>query len=171
MCIDPGSLGVIASLLGTAVSGVGAMAQANAQANAAEYQAKNERMLAEDALKRGHEEEDAQRRKSAALMGRQRAVMAAGNVDLGSGSPLAILGDTAALGEMDAQTIKGNAQRESTFHVNSAKASDMEASSARSAGAISAFSTVLGGVGSLADKWYKPAARRQSDPWSNMRSA
>lgn len=171
MCVDPGSLSLITTLLGTGLSAVGTLASANATAQAATYKAENDRMLAEDALKRGHEEEDAQRRKTAALMGRQRAVMAAGNVDLGSGSPLAILGDTAALGELDAQTIKGNAKREATFYENSAKASDMEAKSAKTAGMFGAFSTILGGAGTLADKWYKPGAKVSNDPWSGMRFA
>lgn len=132
-------------------------------------------MLAEDALKRGHQEEEAQRRKTAALMGRQRAMMAASNLDLGSGSPLAILGDTALLGELDAETIKGNAKRQATQLRNSATMSDFEGKNAKAAGYIGAFSTVLGGVGGLADKWYKPrkasTSMGGSDPWGGFRMA
>ena len=38
--------------------------------------------------------------------------MAANGVDLSSGSPLDILGDTAMYGELDALTIRSNAERE-----------------------------------------------------------
>jgi hypothetical protein len=151
------ALGAIVSLAGTVVGAAGQMAAANAQAAAATYKSKQERMLAEDALRRGAAAEEAQRRKQAALASRQKAVLAAGNVDLGSGSPLSIIGDTAMLGELDAQTIKANSQRESTFHTANADLSALEASSAKQAGAIGAFSSVLSGIGGLAEKWYKPA--------------
>ena len=47
----------------------------------------------------------------------------------------------------------------------------MEAKSAKTAGMIGAFSTILGGVGTLADKWYKPGAKVSNDPWAGMRVA
>lgn len=158
MCIAAlGGLGPIISAIGTGVSAIGTIAGAQAQAAAATYRKKQEAMLSEDALKRGAQEEEAQRRKQAALAGRQKAILAASNVDLGSGSPLAILGDTAQLGELDAQTIKDNAKREANYHTGNSQLAGMEAKSASTAGVIGAFSTVLGGASSLADKWYKPA--------------
>lgn len=157
----PAILGTIASVAGTAVGVIGQVQQAKAQENAANFRTKQERMLAEDALARGAQQEQAQRRKTAALMGRQRAVMAASNVDLGSGSPLAILGDTAALGELDAQVIKDNARRQENFHNTNAKLSTMEADNARTAGFFGAVGTALGGATMLADKWYD---RSKSSP-------
>lgn len=153
-----GALGSIVSLVGTGVAAYGQYQAGQAQAAAAKYTQKQQNMLAEDALRRGAAAEEAQRRKAAALASRQKAVMAAGNVDLGSGSPLDIIGDTAMLGELDAQTIKNNAQRESTYHRANADLAGLEASSAKSAGTIGAFGTVLSGIGGLADKWYKPAS-------------
>jgi len=157
-----GTIGTLASVAGTAVGAVGTIASAQAQAAAATYRAKQERMLAEDSLKRGAQQEEAQRRKTAALYGRQRAVMAASGLDLGSGSPLRILGDTAQLGELDAATIQDNARREANYHQANADLSSMEASSASTAGALGAFGTVLGGVSSLADKWYRPTNQQSS---------
>lgn len=161
MCVgfDPVSLGMIASLAGTGISAYGQIQQGNAEAAAAQYEQKQDAILAEDALKRGAQEEQGQRRKTAALEGRQRAVMAASNVDIGSGSPLNVLADTATLGELDAQVIKGNAQREAVGYQTSGNMAGMRANSAKQAGMIGAFSTALSGVGTLADKWYKP--RRQ----------
>ena len=140
----------------------GTMAAANSQAAAATYRSKQEAMLAEDSLKRGAQAEEAQRRKQAALAGRQRAVLSASNVDLGSGSPLQILGDTAQLGELDASIIRDNAKREANYHTANADLGAMEAKSAKQAGAFGAFSTLLGGASSLASSWYKPAPQANS---------
>lgn len=156
MCFAAPGIGAIFSALGSVVGAVGTIASAQAQAAAAKYQAKQQRMMAEDALKRGAVEEQGKRRQTAALEARQKAVMAGSNLDIGSGSPLAILGDTAQLGELDALTIRGNAQREATFGRNQAKLYDMEASSARTAGWIGAGTSILSGIGTVAEKWYKP---------------
>jgi hypothetical protein len=157
MCIAAlGGLAPILSLIGTGVGAVGAIAGAQAQAAAATYKQKQEAMLSEDALKRGAQAEEAQRRKASALAGRQRAVLAASNIDIGSGSALKVQSDTATLSELDANVIQDNAKREANFHQANSDLAGMEASSARTAGVIGAFSTVLGGASSLADKWYKP---------------
>lgn len=172
MCFDPGSLSTISTLVGLASSGVSAVGQiqqGNAAAAAAKFKSKQERMQAEDALKRGAQEEEAQRRKTAALLGRQKAVMAASNVDLGSGSPLAILGDTAMLGELDAQRIKDNADREAAFYNTQATLTEAEGDAAKSAGMMAGFGTVLGGVGTLASKWYQPAYGQAPTPTATTR--
>lgn len=168
MCVDPVTLLTIGSTL---VGAVGTVAQGQSAAAAAEYQQKQQTMLAEDALARGAQEEEGQRRKTAALAARQRAVMAASNVDLGSGSPLAILGDTAMLGELDAQVIKDNARRQQSFHKGNAVLAGMEGKAASTAGIIGGFSTVLGGATQMASSWYKPGKGGGGyDPWAGMRS-
>ena len=149
-------LSAITSLIGTGVGAVGTIASAQAQAAAATYKQKQEAMLSEDALKRGAQAEEAQRRKAAALAGRQKAVLAASNIDIGSGSALQVQADTATLSELDANVIKDNARREANYHTASSDLAGMEASSAQTAGTIGAFSTILGGASSLAEKWYKP---------------
>lgn len=156
MCLAAGGIGAIVGLVGSAVSAAGAVQQGQAAAAAAEYREKNSKMLAEDALKRGAEEEQAQRRTTAALQSRQRAVMAAGNVSLASGSPLNVLADTAMLGELDAQRIKDNTVREQRAHLADAQLAGMEADNASTAGVISGFGTILGGTKDLlASSWYK----------------
>jgi len=157
MCIgfDPVSLGAITSLIGTGVGVYGQVQQGRAEAQAAEYTQKQNVILSEDAMRRGEQEKEATRRKTAALEGRQRAVLAASNVDIGSGSPLAIMSDTATLGELDAQIIQGNAEREAAGYQANADMAGMRAKSAKSAASIGAFGTALSGIGTLADKWYK----------------
>lgn len=161
MCVgfDPLSLSAIASIAGTGIGVMGQIQQGSAEAQAAEYQQKQNVILREDALKRGAQEEQAQRRKTAALMGRQQAVLAASNVDIGSGSPLAVLSDTATLGELDAQVIRGNAERDRASYQAGADLAGMRVRSAKNAATIGAFGTALSGIGTLADKWYKPRGR------------
>lgn len=154
-----GIIGAVTSAAGTVVSMVGQRRAAEAEAAASKYQADQSRLLAEDALKRGAAEEQAKRRETAALEGRQRAVMAASNLDLTSGSPLTVLTDTALLGELDAQTVKNNAQREATQHRAQAGLYDMQSKAQSSAGKTLVFGTALSGVTSLADKWYRPLVK------------
>lgn len=159
MCLALGGLAGISSLVGlvgTGVSAVGQIQAGQAASAAADYRAKNEAMMAEDALKRGAQEQEAQRRKDAGLLSRQRAVMAAGNVSLASGSPLNILADTAMLGELDASRIMDNARREEQAHLAGSQLASMEADNASTAGMIGAFGTILGGTKDLlASSWYK----------------
>ena len=89
------------------------------QAQVAEYQAAvalNNKTIADraaaDAEARGDVAEAAQRRQAEILKGRQRAVLAGSGVALEDGTPLDILSDTSALGEVDALTVRSNAQRE-----------------------------------------------------------
>jgi len=82
--------------------------QAQRAAEAAEYQA-------QDALHRGEVAEEDQRRKSASLLGREQARLAAQGTDL-LGSPVDILGDLAAQGEDDALTLRYDATRAAWEH-------------------------------------------------------
>ena len=79
-------------------------AQARNAATVSEYNA-------QDAERRGAVEEERQRRKTSLLLGTQQARFAAQGSDL-EGSPLNLLGDTAAFGEQDALSIRYQAARE-----------------------------------------------------------
>lgn len=167
MCVA--ALGIVAGLVGTAVSAAGAIQQGNAASAQAEYTqmvSNNNAVLAEraaeDARKRGEIAEDEHRRKTSALQSRQRTVMAANGLDVSSGSPLDILADTAQMGELDALTIRGNARRESLGY--EAQGMNFKAEgelarargeSAKTAGMIGAAGAVVSGVGGVADKWYR----------------
>jgi hypothetical protein len=153
--------------VGTAVSAVGAMQASAAQKNAYEYQAavsRNNAKIAEwqaqDALRRGQQQEDDQRRKTAALKGSQRATLAARGLDIGEGSALNILTDTDYLGEQDAMTIRNNANKQA-WAARVGASNDMANAELLSmrAGAenplMSGASTLLSGAGSVADRWYK----------------
>ena len=135
-------------MMATMFQALGAISQARGQKQAAaakaqeyEYQAKiddNNRKVAlwkaQDAQDRGAKEED--------------------------GSALDILGDTAALGELDALTIRSNAEREA--YENKVNASNLAANAGMKrmgaansliAGRINATTSLLSGAGSIASKW------------------
>lgn len=101
-------------------------AQARNAATVSEYNAR-------DAERRGAAEEERQRRKTSLLLGTQQARFAAQGSDL-LGSPLDLLGDTAAIGEEDALATRYQAAREAWNHriqaANQASQADFYANSA-----------------------------------------
>jgi hypothetical protein len=163
------TLSLVAGVIGSGVSALGAIQQGQAQSQAAKYQAavdRNNTILANraaaDAVERGKEAEATQRRKNTVLLARQRAAVASSGIELGTGSPLDILGDTAQFGELDAQTIRSNAERErlgdeakASNFTASAGLNDMKASSASTAGMLGGVSALAGGAQTVAANWYK----------------
>lgn len=157
------------SMVSTAFQMYGSYQQGKAQQAQYDYQAQvneNNRKIAEwqaqDAIKRGDIEEKRHRLKVEQLKGRQRSVLAASNVEIDSGSALDTLGDTAELGELDALTIRSNAEREAYDYRVSAMNQGAEAGAnrlagrnARTAGNYGAMTSLLTGANSMADKWYK----------------
>ena len=140
--------------VGTMVSAIGAIQQANAQSAMYEQQAKINEMEASDSVERGMEEQREHRRKVQLLMGKQKAAYGASGLSAGDGTPVDMLEDTAYMAELDAATIRYNAQRERWGHLNNANINRASAKNARTAGKWNAFSTILGGATTVADKWY-----------------
>lgn len=101
-------------------------AQARNAATVSEYNA-------QDAERRGAVEEERQRRKTSLLLGTQQARFAAQGSDL-LGSPLDLLGDTAAFGEQDALATRYQAARDAWNYriqaANQASQADFYANSA-----------------------------------------
>lgn len=81
-------------------------------AQLSEYNAAVAQLQAQDALERGEIEAGKFRSRVRGLIGEQRVGFAAGNIDVGFGSAVDVQADAAFLGELDALTIKTNAQRE-----------------------------------------------------------
>ncbi len=69
-------------------------------------------LQADDAIARGNADADRFRSSVNGLIGKQRAGIAAGNIDVNYGSPVDVVADTATQGEKDILTIKNNAARE-----------------------------------------------------------
>lgn len=144
------------------IAGASALHSADASAKASTYNAQVAEMnatlsqrRAKDATERGARAEQQKRQEVAQLQGRQRAAMAANGVDVGYGSALDTLIDTAYLGELDALTIRRNAARESyDYEVDAvngradAGLSRMNADAAVTGGYLDAAGTILGGASS-----------------------
>jgi len=85
---------------------------AESQAELADYNAQVADLQATDAIERGGEQESNFRMGVRGMIGKQRAQLAAGNIDVSYGSAVDVQADTAYMGELDALTIRNNAARE-----------------------------------------------------------
>lgn len=154
-------VGLAVGLAGTVMQAAGQQQQANAQAAQANYQMQvahnntiTARQLAKDAVLRGDAAVADQQRKNAQRRGMVAATMAANGVDIGSGSPLDAIGDTAAMGHMDALTVYSTYDRERMSHAAQAgnfsaeaQLAAMRRDEARRAGRIGVATTLIGGFG------------------------
>jgi hypothetical protein len=111
-----------------AASTAGAYTQSKAQKQQAKYQAavaRNNAIVAEraatDARERGEKEELNFRKQLSQLKGKQRAAFSGSGVVVDEDSPLDVLAETAELGEIDALTIRNNAEREAYGFENQAR--------------------------------------------------
>jgi hypothetical protein len=169
MC-EPTTLAIASLVAGVAATGmqaVGAAQQGQAASRQAQYQAQVadnnatiQRGMAADALQRGEVAEQQQREKTAQQISTQRAALASSGTDVNSGSNVNIQGDTAAAGEFDALTIRGNAAREAygdTVNAMSDTATAgldrSKASAAEDAGMFGAGADLLSGASSVSNKW------------------
>lgn len=160
-----------AGAVGAGVSIAGAVQGADAQrkagessAQAAEFQAAQGRRnaamaerAAVDTEARGNVDANKVRAQGRQVGAAQRVGLAASNIEGSSGSALALQEQTAAMSELDAQTVKNNAAREAWGYrsqgaeFNSqAYQSDKQAQYERDAGDSRAIGSLLGGFGQAA---------------------
>ena len=153
------------SIAGTAMSAYGSLKQGQYQSKMAKRNAQTQEVMAKDAVERGNIAENAFRMKVAGIKGEQRANLAASNVNLQAGSPLTILEDTAQMGELDALSIRANAEREAYGHRVGASNALARGELASSGAAYNAMSSVLSGAGSVSRDWY--LMNSGADPWES----
>lgn len=122
---------------------------AKANARLADYQA-------QDALSRGAREQARYRTQGDRLIGRQKASLAAGNVQL-QGSALDILDDTAKLIDEDVATIRENSEREALGFRT--QASGYRAQARGSSPGMAAATSLLTSGTRVASDWYGYALR------------
>jgi hypothetical protein len=163
-------LGIALTIGSTILGAAGAKQQADAQAEAQNYNAKVADMnatlserRARDALDRGRDEEQQKREQVSQVIGKQKAAMAANGVDLSFGSPLDTLVSTATLGELDALTIRKNAANEAYDYKVQAVNNRSDASLARAnakntktAGNLAAAGALLTGAGKAFGQYSDP---------------
>lgn len=155
-----------AQVLGVGLSVVGALSSASAQSAAAEASAQQKRnnaviaqRNAEDARQRGVVEQQDIQMRNKARIGQQILQLSEKNIDVASGSPLDILGDTAMFGKLDELTTRDNFEREAiaaeTQAYNFRAQADLDTLSAKSAttsGILNAFSAGIGGFNDYAKR-------------------
>lgn len=154
------AIAAVLSVVSGAVGAVGAIQSANAQASAAEYNAKideRNKIIAQQDRKNTLElsaiEADDKRKENARTLSSIRAAYGSSGLDM-AGSPLDVIEDTAIELSLDTRRIEyeGRARaREGYMKAQSygerATLNRMEAKSARAAGPVSAFGYLAGGVG------------------------
>lgn len=163
-------MGPASIALAGASSIVGAMGQqysAEAQANMYTYQAGistlNQQIASRNADYARHTGEiQAQESgmKTAELVGEQKVGQAAGNLDVNRGSAVGVRQSQEAIGAEDQALIRSNAARTAYgYEIEAAKEGaqagvyGMAATTSRQAGDINMFTTLLGGMSSVASKW------------------
>ena len=169
---DPVSLtlagiGMASSIAGGVVGAEGAKYQGQAQANMYGYQAGvarvNATLAQQDAnyaTTAGEVEAQTAGMRTRAQVGQTKATIAAGNLDTSSGSGSKVLQSETEIGQFNEATIRANAaKRAYGFNVAGAQdvaqagAFDVAAATSKTAGDISATSSILGAVGSVSSKW------------------
>jgi len=122
----------------------------------AEYNARVEERRAEQTKRVADLEEARQRNRVAKVLASQRAAIAASGLDL-EGSPLLVMEETAAEGELDALLIRHSGSVQEAQALSQAAADRMAGRAAKARGATRAVSTLLTGVGTLA-RHYGPSS-------------
>ena len=149
--------------VGLAFSAFGAIQQGQAANDLAKYNAKIDEnnaktaeFAAQDAQARGQLEADQHRARVRQALGAQRVGIAASGGDLTDNTSLALLGDTAQFGELDAMTIENNAAREAwglrvqrDNSIASAAGQRFQGAQAKQAGFTNAAGTILSGAGQI----------------------
>lgn len=168
--MDPATLAV-AGLVGSAASAgigaIGAINTANAQSNAAVYQAqvaRNNQIIAQQnasaATAAGGQAARNEDIKTAQIIGAEEAAQGASGLSVNSPSEEDVRSGTRQTGRLDALTKAYNAQLQGRSEVTQATSfgeqsqlDKLTAQNAQTAGGLNAFGSILGGASSFADKW------------------
>lgn len=159
---------VAIAAVGAGVAAYSSIKQGQATSAADQYEsevAQQNQQIADQnaqyALQEGQQQAAAKQQQTAQTIATQRADVAASGVDPNTGSAQRIQGDTAALGALDTATIQNNAARTAwgyqTQGLNFGEQASLlssQSASAESAGELGAFSSIIGGAGSVSNKWY-----------------
>jgi len=138
-----------------------AKAQGSHQQGVAEYNARVTENEATQIRNEGVEQENIQRRKTSELQSKQRAQLAARNIDLTTGSALQLQDETEELGEVDALRIRSNTDNRVEASLSKADLTRRDGAFANQSTGGGAFGTLLSGAGAalstgVADKWFTP---------------
>lgn len=145
---------------GTAVTAYGQYQAGKANQKIANYNAEVAELQAEQALKRGREDESRLRMQTRQTIGAQRAALAAMGIDLDDGTAAQIQDDTTYFGELDALTIRNNAALEAWGYRTQATDYRMQGSLAASQGRSQMLGTILSAGGQALFMSRRPTAQQ-----------
>jgi len=127
------------------------------QGQAAKAVGRNNQVMAEyaaqDALRRGDAEAAAIQRRASQTAGAQRAALAAKGVDIGTGTAGELQDQTDFFSLVDQGTVRDNAKRDAWSARTQGANARAQGDAAARQGNTSAFATLLGAGGQVADKW------------------
>ena len=146
MCTVMTAIGLAAGMYQSYAAGQTAKAQAEAQAQALEQNAKIAEFQAHDAIERGGQDELRLRRSLAIQQGAARAAMGASGIDIDSGSMQNVINQSIQEGEHDAEAIKFNAARERWGYLSQAANYRAQAQTARNIGSNAGRNALFGGL-------------------------
>jgi hypothetical protein len=162
-----GGVGLGASLAGGLLSAFGAKKSGESQQQMYDYQAQVARINSQIdlqnrdyALNQGEIQASQYGMKAAQTFGAIRAAQGASNLDVNSGSAALVQGSERRVASIDMTQIRSNAAKvaydystKSAMDLNQSTLDTMAGVNARTAGNISAASSILGTAGSVSSKW------------------
>lgn len=131
-----------------AVSAVGAISQAAAASNAADFNATIAQQNADIARQQGAADQERQKRLAIKALGDITAGYGASGVSM-EGSPLDVLAESARQAELDYQTIGYNAELKAMGYTNTATLEQYKGQAAETAGYLQAGSSLLGAASNV----------------------
>jgi hypothetical protein len=156
MCIFAAGAGIAGALsaLGTLIGAAGSIASGISANNVAKYNAEVAQNNANAERQRAAYEADITRGRVRQVIGAQRAAGAASGLDVRSGTPIAVLGDTAKSGELDVLARLYQGESAAVAYENDARRMRAEGKAQQMGGFINAGTSLLSGFGNLAAKNY-----------------
>lgn len=169
MC-DPVSIGVVTTLASTAFSVAQARQQSVDKQATAEYNTRVSENEAQSIRNQATEAENAQRLKTARLLGKQRAQLGAANINFGSGSALQLQEDTVTLGEADALRIRTTGDDQFTASMQQAELETAKGEAADTQEGFDIAGSLLSGAAGItgtgvADKWFTESSAGNTSPF------
>jgi hypothetical protein len=143
-----------AAVAGAGVSAYSAYAAGENAEEAAKANEENAKARAKIALQNGAQEAAEKKDKARRIASQQAEGAAASGLRIDSGTPLALLTETAGLGEYDARVIRMNAERQAYGLRAEADIYGMQGRAAASAGKLNAAGTFLGGMANAVGSYY-----------------
>lgn len=135
------------------VSAGGALKAGSDEETAGDYNAAVARQSAVATEEKTAFEVEAHREKVRKLLSSQRAAFAVAGVDM-EGSPLLVLEDTAAQGELDAKAIQYSGDVEASQKRSQAELYELQGKNAKTSSYWKAGSSLLSGGGTIAKQYY-----------------